>query len=214
MAALGILDSTRGLPRGMRRLEVGPALDKLLVGDAPDDDAAELKPFAGLRVGGGPVVAHHDFVVFGDHVFDVHVEVGKFLERASYILNRAGRARRHSGRDIGAVVDKLGREVYVANLDVLLVDEFLEMFTDEFAGLRMRQSSLRVDRIHRVSASASVLCASSSRHAEDRLQPLNGRLLLPLGGCSRRAESARVVRQELVDRHGRSTEQAGEQAIG
>ncbi len=71
----------------MRGFQISPALHNFSRGDAPDYDAAELKPFAGLRIGSGPVIAHHDFVIFRNHVFDLHMKIRGTLQRSSDVLD-------------------------------------------------------------------------------------------------------------------------------
>ena len=48
----------------------------LTFGDAPDHNAAEFQLLAGCWIGRDPAVADGDFVVLGDDVFDLHVQVG------------------------------------------------------------------------------------------------------------------------------------------
>src|SRR6266480_4947469 len=56
--------------RGVRTLQVSPALHDLPVGDPPNYHSREFLPLLRYRIGARPTVAHHDFVVLGKHVFD------------------------------------------------------------------------------------------------------------------------------------------------
>jgi len=94
------------------------------------------------------VIPHHNFVVFRNHVLNLHMKVGKTLERPSDVLDRARGSGRGSGRNIRAVIHKIGREVQVSDVDVLSVHELFKMVANELAAFGVRHSSLRVDRLH------------------------------------------------------------------
>ena len=51
--------------RGVRTLQVSPALHDLPVGDPPNYNSREFQPLLRYRIGARPTVAHHDFVVLG-----------------------------------------------------------------------------------------------------------------------------------------------------
>src|SRR6267143_6954999 len=55
--------------REVRTLQVSPALHDLAVGDPSDYNSREFQPLLRYRIGARPTVAHHDFVVLGNHVF-------------------------------------------------------------------------------------------------------------------------------------------------
>jgi len=56
----------------------------------------------------------------------------RFRAPPTYGLVALGSGRQ-SGRDIGAVVDELGREVHIADVDVLAIHELLKMVADELS---------------------------------------------------------------------------------
>src|SRR5260370_20431837 len=73
--------------RGMRAFQVSPALNDLPVGDPPNHDSGEFQTLFGSRIRARPMIAHHHFVVFSDHVFDNHAKIGNLLERGAHVLN-------------------------------------------------------------------------------------------------------------------------------
>src|SRR5258706_13915545 len=64
---------------GVWSFQVGPALGNLSRGNARDYDAAELELSTRLRISCGPVISHHNFVVFRNHVFNLDVQVREAL---------------------------------------------------------------------------------------------------------------------------------------
>src|SRR5271165_6081232 len=132
----------------MRRLQIGPALHDLPCRDSPNHDAAKFQFLIGLRIGCRPVIPHHHFVVFRDHVFDGHMEIRKPFQRSTYISNRSGWTWRHSGRNIRAVIDKIGREIHISDLHVFLVHKFFEVIANKLPRLAMGHSGFAVYRFH------------------------------------------------------------------
>ncbi len=137
----------------MRWFEIGAALDDFPVGDSPEHYPAKFQPLSALCVRGSPVVPHHDFVVFRNHVLNLNMQIGKALQRPAHILDGACGSRRHSGRHIRTVVHKVGGEVHISNLHVLPVDELFEVVSDKFPGFGMRHSGFGVDGLHGVFSS-------------------------------------------------------------
>src|SRR6266478_7933416 len=131
-------------PCGVRPLQVSPTLQNLPVGNPPDHNSREFHPLLCCRVGSGPMIAHHHLVVFGDHVFDGHLEVGYFFERGAEVLDRPRRSRWQSWGDIRSVIHKSRREIHLTDTQVLPVHEFLKMIADEFLHLRLRHASLGI----------------------------------------------------------------------
>jgi hypothetical protein len=124
----------------VRRLKVGPALHELPTRNSPDYDAAESQSLTILRICRGPAISHHHPVVFRNHVFDLYMEIGKSLQRAAHIFDRASRPRRHARWHIRPVIHKFRSEVYISDLDVFPVYELLEVVADKFPRFLMRHS--------------------------------------------------------------------------
>lgn len=61
-----------------------------------------------------------------------------------------------------AVVDKVGREVDIPNLHVLLVDELFEVVADELARFGVRHSGFGVDGFHEELRQAFAACGRNS----------------------------------------------------
>ena len=70
----------------MRRLQVRPALHDPFRCNAPNHDSAKFQTLPRLRVRRRPVVSHDYFVVFGDKVFDLDVQIGKALQHGANVL--------------------------------------------------------------------------------------------------------------------------------
>ncbi len=115
----------------MRRLKIRPALHKLAVRDAPDDDAAELVHVPCRGFGALPCIADYDLVALGDEVLNSHVQVREFDVSSANVGLGTGRAGRRARRNVRAVVHKLRREVYVCDVEVLAVHELLKVVADE-----------------------------------------------------------------------------------
>lgn len=92
--------------------EVSPPLGDLAVGDSPNDDSGEFEALTGCGVGAIPVVANDHFVVFGDELFNDYPQVGNFFECGADVLDGARGPRREAGRDVGAVIEKVGCEIH------------------------------------------------------------------------------------------------------
>lgn len=88
----------------MWRLEVGPALHDFPAGNPPDHNSAKLQPLPTLYIRRCPVVPHHHFVILFNHVLNLHMQIGKSLQRPAHILNRPRRSRRHSKRHINLMI--------------------------------------------------------------------------------------------------------------
>jgi hypothetical protein len=73
------------------------------------------------------MVAHHDFVVLGDHVFDGHMKVGNLFQRGPNVLDRTRRSLGHSRRHVRPAIDKRGCEIHFAGAQILPVHEFFKV---------------------------------------------------------------------------------------
>ena len=67
----------------MRRFQKGPALGYFSARNSPDHNSAKLDLLLRRRVGSPPVVKHHDLVVFGNYVLNLHVDIRKPPTRSS-----------------------------------------------------------------------------------------------------------------------------------
>src|SRR5215469_11075028 len=130
----------------MRCFEVGPAFHQLAMSKAPDHNAGELELHSIRWIGCAPGVSHHYLVTFGDDVFNGDMHVGELLERPSNILLRPFRTSRCARRNVGAMVHKLRREIYIPDIYVLTIDELRKMIADELLHFFMGESGKRTRR--------------------------------------------------------------------
>ena len=103
--------------------------------DPPDHNSREHHRLSGFGIGHSPSVSNHYLVVLGDDVCYRDMQVRKFPECTCDVSLRSGRAGREVGRDVRSMVYKLRSEVYVRDVEVLTIDEFLKMAEDELLGL-------------------------------------------------------------------------------
>jgi hypothetical protein len=130
VAACTACDLLRYLLGGMRRFQKGPALGYFPARNSPDHNSAKLDFLLRSRVGSSPLVAHHDLVVFGDHVLNLHVDIRKPLIRSPNILLGPGRTGRGAWRNVCAMIDEVRGKINIRDIQIFLVYKFFKMIGD------------------------------------------------------------------------------------
>jgi hypothetical protein len=123
---------------------MSPTLDDLPVGNSPNYDSREFDPLPRGRLGPGPMIPNHHFVVLGNQVFDPDSQVGNLLQGFPDVLDRACGPWRQSRWYVRSVIDEIRREIHLSDSQVIPVHEFFEMIPDEFLHFGMRHARLGI----------------------------------------------------------------------